>query len=168
MEELQTCKQQALKTRIPWSNAFKAEGKILLIQNSISSHLPIKWEDRIKRFSDTHISKSLPPMDLFPENCCKTCSIKWRKESMKKYVGQMKQKIQPGEGQRESVRLWRRSPQWLLRTKHRRFCQKIWGHVLWRAHIHNHPYLQSDHTGTGKAHACTLKRKWWDSNEGCF
>lgn len=71
MEELQTCKQQALKTRIPWSNAFKAEGKILLIQNSISSHLPIKWEDRIKRFSDTQISKSLPSMDLSQKTVAK-------------------------------------------------------------------------------------------------
>lgn len=45
---------------------------------------------------------------------------------------------------------------------------ETWGYGLWRAHIQSHLCLQSERTGTGKVHAQTRKRKWWDSMEGLF
>lgn len=72
MEELQISQQQALKTISQWSKAFKAEGRIFLIQNSVSSYCINQVGRQNKNiFRHPRSQKIYPPWTLFQKTVAK-------------------------------------------------------------------------------------------------
>ena len=141
----------------------RAKPSKLKENNSLSRilyHHYIKWEGRIKTFSDTQDLKKFILHRPFSRKLLQNMLHHMKGGKQERIHGPHETEDPTTRGAEGIYLIWRRwTPEQLLCTRHREDLVRKPEATDCGACIHSHPSLQSDCMGTGKAHAWTLKRK---------